>query len=606
MTIEKKILNAILYTDDIFNSFYGFLAALKEKSEGYLQFALTQYPSHQPHMALFIAFLQLFQLAQEQANELTGKMLDFYYREVLRLVPKPSIADRAYIVFQLAKDIVTYDLAEGTQLKAGKDKSGIEQIYQSETALVVNQARVKELKTIFIDKGDEKSSLINAIYAAPIANSLDGFGKAFPAPGSKWPTFGKGRPKLKRAKNICEMIARQIEITDQQQAAQIGFALASPQLVMQGGRRLLTWTFMDFETAFANFKTTQFQVWLTGDKDWIKLKVTEDEILIRALRHAGETGKFMIDREHEAESYFIADKKLFVYLPISSEAVIPFNQEIHKGFSYNTRYPVMQVMIGPDITLDFQTFENLSFSNQSLFVKVGSINQAADVPDFDVTHHISSSGANMDGLKKLVLKNDDGFIDAGKPFDPFTAYPTVGNSLYIGSDEIFNKPVNELSINVQFVSEATVTELKEARLGSIKLSLRDRKEWVELLPHGDNEQEFTFASIRENVLEDQRSIKPPTRRKPIVYNKDLGEDTFKGFIQIQNNPTSSFFFRKTNLYEILQQISSPINNIPSSWIAPEYWLLSPSSLLRKPLLSTTAGIVSSFQSRLPIDSSNFL
>ena len=552
---EEKILNAILHVDDVYNSFYGFLNALAEKSPGYLQYALKQYPSHQPHMALFIAFLQLFQLAQAQANELTGKMLDFYYRDVLRLSPKPSISDRAYVVFQLAKDIATYDLTKGTTFKAGKDSLGIDQVYEAETPLVINQAKVKELKTIFIEKFDGNSPIINSIYAYPVANSQDGFGKPFSKPGSKWSTFGGGQTKLKQARNICDIISRQVAILDQPIATQVGFALASPQLVMQGGRRLLTWTFKDFEKAFESFRADRIQIWLSGEKEWIKINLTSDEKLIKALRVAMDSGKFSIEREIDNEAYFIGGNKLFVYLPISSDPVVPFDEKKHKGFNYRTPYPVMQVMMGPEIHIDSQLFESLSFDNQSLFVRVGSISNIDNEHAEEFARVIVNNGANMDGLRKLLLKNDDGILEPGKPFDPFTAYPSVGNSLYIGSDEIFNKPINELSINVQLVTDANADELQEARLANLRLSILQRKEWIELWPEGEPENSYNFSTIRDNILADQPSIKLPLRRKPITYNKDFKDDTFKGFLQIQNNGLARFFLRQQDTFEVLARIA---------------------------------------------------
>ena len=117
---EDKIRYGALYVDDVFNAFYGFLIHLIDISDQYLQYAVEQYPAHQPHMALFIAFLQLFKEAQDQMNGLTEKMLNFYYRDVLQLTEKPSISDKAYVVFELAKDVLTYDIAEGTAMKAEK------------------------------------------------------------------------------------------------------------------------------------------------------------------------------------------------------------------------------------------------------------------------------------------------------------------------------------------------------------------------------------------------------------------------------------------------------------------------------------------------------
>jgi len=195
-TLDDKIRYAALYVDDCFGVMYAFLTDLVVvKSPGYLTFALQAYPKHQPHMALFITFLELFRLAQDQMNQISGRMLDFYYQDVLRLSPKPAIPDRVYMIFELAKDIVAYDLPQATALKAGKDAAGKEQIYTTATDLVINQAKVKELKTIFIQKSVKDTKTITGIYARSVANSQDGFGAPFTDPSGKWPTFGQRRSR---------------------------------------------------------------------------------------------------------------------------------------------------------------------------------------------------------------------------------------------------------------------------------------------------------------------------------------------------------------------------------------------------------------------------
>jgi len=218
---QERILNGALYIDDIFLAFYGVISGLVNDSDKYLQFALEEYPSHQPHMALFLAFLQLFQVAQQQLNGLTEKMLDFYYRDVLQLPAKPSIPDKAYIVFQLAQDIADYDLAAGTALKAGKDVSGKDLIYVTENDFVVNQATVSELKNFFVDKGAANSAgaagaagllgspgaaAIAGFYARPVANSQDGFGAVITDASGKWPVFGRGSLLNNLPNNPCDLI----------------------------------------------------------------------------------------------------------------------------------------------------------------------------------------------------------------------------------------------------------------------------------------------------------------------------------------------------------------------------------------------------------------
>jgi hypothetical protein len=243
-TYEDKIRYAALYADELFQDFFSFITSLVQASDGFMQFAIESYPGHQPHMALFIAFLKLFRLAQDQMNSLTERMLNFYYRDVLQLTAKNSIPDKAHIVFELAKEVVEYDMAQNTLLKAGKDASGKEQLYKTTTGLVVNQAKVKELKTIFIEKSPApatpQNKIINSVYARPVANSANGFGLPFTVANPKWPALGKGSSVTKEPQNICDTIAVAEELLNAPDAADTGFAIASPQLVLQGGKRLIT------------------------------------------------------------------------------------------------------------------------------------------------------------------------------------------------------------------------------------------------------------------------------------------------------------------------------------------------------------------------------
>src|SRR6185369_11391706 len=134
--------------------------------------AIENFPSHQPHMALFIAFAELFALARNELNGLTKRHLEFFYRDVLHLNEKPANPDSVFLIYKLAKGVDEFDLVEGRELNAGKDSLGKPLIYKTDKELVINKAEVKELKTVFVDNG----SPIENIYAAPIADSADGKG----------------------------------------------------------------------------------------------------------------------------------------------------------------------------------------------------------------------------------------------------------------------------------------------------------------------------------------------------------------------------------------------------------------------------------------------
>lgn len=565
----EKILNAGLYIDDVFNNFYGFISQLIANSESYMQFALEQYPKHQPHMALFIAFLQLFRLAQEQMKGITGRMLDFYYRDVLRLTPKPSIPDKVHIVFELAKDVASYNVAPDTSLKAGKDALGKDEIYATETDLVVNQAKVKEIKNVFIQKvpttevdaNGNKIQIVQNIYAQPAANSKDGFGEKFTEPNLKWPTFGKGNAAFNTSNNLCDQVAL-IDDVDRADQAQIGFAIASPQLVLYGGNRLLKIGFelnddslfvkaKDFETQ--NVGKSFFQILLTGEKGWITiediLSQNEFDNLLVTYTPAGGTpevlGIFNPDLDKIKGAYYLdaVNNSIVVYLPVSEQPVIRFDPKAHPGYDFKTPYPVIKILVNQPLNLEENDYKNFMFSRIDIQSKVGSIN-----PSGEKQKEVTGSGQfpstdnlftyHYDGLESLIIQNENGLVQLGKPFDPFTAYPAQGKSFYIGSEETFNKPLGKLAVNINKTQQSGF-DLSQFGSGIFGVSVLHNKKWEEL--SNENGNDFDQEHLTINILnhaefpdfEGSPDITPVTLpRTPIQYFTQWQLQTEKGFLQI--------------------------------------------------------------------------
>ncbi len=577
-TPEEKIISASLFTEDIFHAFYNFLNKLIADSEKYFQFAMEQYPAHQPHMALFITFLQLFNKAQQQMNGLTGKMLDFYYKEVLHLETKSSVPDKAHIVFELAKDVTEYDVAAGTALKAGPDKSGKEQFYKTTGDLVVNQARVKELKTIFVEKVQKgataASETIQSIYARPVANSYDGFGKKFEGTDIKWPTFGIGNPEKPKPTNPCERIDQIKALAKRTDQAKIGFSIASPQLLMQGGKRLIEIKLN--ATAAALFTKQQqmttanndnlFEIWFTGDKEWFKVDrvmTAADEVRFKKFLPVNTFNPTTSDIE---ASYYLVKEtnSLFVYLPLASPPVIAYSSKLHTAFAYTTTQPVMQVMLNPELDLKSADYKNLSADNLSLHVKVGSVLPNAakftqhleqlKANDIDVTQDERNAFDRfpLDGLSKLVLQNESaGVLPVGKPFDPFTAYPNKGKSFYVGSNEVFNKPLQQMAVFIKKTeddSELAESPTNEKNIKSFSnadadfaLSILENRGWVSLKTYtGNNFFQVTLKSNTLNLIHKNPGFldnQPATDlfihpRLPILPVTEWKPDTEKGFIRL--------------------------------------------------------------------------
>ncbi|MDN3581251.1 hypothetical protein [Mucilaginibacter flavus] len=563
-TPEDRILNAVPYVDDIFQAFFSVISNIVDDAPGYLTFAITQYPSHQPYMALYIAFLQLFGLAQEQMNGLTGRMLDFYYRDVLRLAEKPAVPDKVFVIFQLAQNIAEYDLPQGTSLSAGKDAAGTEQVYRTEADFVINQASVKELKNIFIQKtpvsADEAQKTVAAMYANPVANSMDGEGAKFTGPNPKWATFGSGGVIRTAPNNICEFISqRQAELTPPNNT-QIGFAIASPQLVLQGGSRLVKFSmpfnFNQFPVNANMLKSLDLQVALTGEKSWLSIDRQMDKEEVEAIKQVMGNGLFPAPdstKNFLSESgFFLAQENdengkpgigaLYIFMPIAEQGIVAFNTKTHTG-SYQTEYPVVQVLIGSGLGFPTSFFHDLTVDKLSIAVQVGSINGLNN----------KGQDINNDGLKKINIQTDSGLVTPGKPFDPFTKVPYQGMSFYVESDEVFNKPLGQLTVNIT----KSIPEVPDSNYYfPYTVSVLARNNWKQLVDHYG--QTFTTNSLTFNILNvankedagqavELNQIKESAvayyhypislDRLPIEHYTGYDISAYKNFIRIDNQAT---------------------------------------------------------------------
>ncbi len=563
-TNEDKIRHAALYVDDIFHAFYHLVDTLVNvKAELYMQVALETYPAHQPHMALFIAFLQLFQIAQKQMNDLTGRMLDYYYTDILHLTSKASVPDRVHMVFELAKDVTQYAVTSGTELKGGKDASGAEQFYKTEEELVVNQAKVKELKNIFIQKGtEENTSIVNSIFARPIANSLDGQGTAITDPSGKWFTFGKGERVCTSPKNLGDEIELVREALTRTDPTQIGFAMASPQLLLQGGNRLIEVKFpqgsgverLFGQTTLADGddedrKTTMLipptvEFWLTGADGWVKIA--------QPPMQQGNILKFLADiakgvfnqtaSPDKIEWYFLPDtQKLGIYLPIGIQEIVGYDAALHTEYSLATTKPVVAVVIKSEVQLTGEVYESLKLSDIGLRVKVGSLPVLPHVKTADGDQNRTQ--LYYDGLKALIVQNEEGVLDSTKPFDPFTPYPMDGKPFYIGGDELFNKPYSTASDMLSVHIRLTV-ENPQAPPFTFEPEVLASRQWLPLNTTNDAGiswgPSFTRDQLAHNILARGSNANAVVlSRLPITSPIEYSWREPKGFLRVilQNSGT---------------------------------------------------------------------
>ncbi len=206
---------------------------------------MGSWPSHQPDKALLLSFLRLLELYRKELNTFTGKHLDYYYKEVLRLNNKKAIPDYTFLVLELAKNQNEYVLEKGAQFLGGKDEEGSERVYSTDQDVVINKAKVAANKAIL------KSG--NKVYAAHNIATIDGVEKELEFPENGYSAFG----------------------TSAMQEAELGFSVASKHLFLREGERTIKLHLtcrQSFNSTMVTLIKNRAMVRVTGEKGWINLE----------------------------------------------------------------------------------------------------------------------------------------------------------------------------------------------------------------------------------------------------------------------------------------------------------------------------------------------
>ena len=119
-----------------------------------------------PHLALLFSFYQMLLKGQDDINTLTGRQLEFYYRDVLGFREKGSTEGKVTVFIELKKDAGTVTIPKGTLFDAGKDANGKRITYASTDEICMGHDEVGAISHF-----DNENGLI------PVKDAGSGSGK---------------------------------------------------------------------------------------------------------------------------------------------------------------------------------------------------------------------------------------------------------------------------------------------------------------------------------------------------------------------------------------------------------------------------------------------
>ena len=504
-----------------------------------------------PHFALFLAFLKLFNFAQQDINTLTKRHLDFYFRDVLRLKEKPAENDQVYLILKLAKHIQDHLLAKSTAFKAGKDDLGKEILFFTDSQNVLNKAEVNSLFALYKDDDGR-------LYKSSIANSADGMGGEIVTEEKQWRSFG-------RPNNLFPDPDREL--------ATLGFAVSSPILKMAEGKRKVSLK-LTLEAEEGLWEQLQllpldetFEIWFSGEKEWIKAQIGWEnegenleakilEFLNKATKwqdiagiepmigpvvdnpelgkhrpfkgyDIGEiTAKNLISKRDSLPGGRFSTKK-------QVESVRGMGKDKYDDLEYtfrNSKHILTYGEDGIELTLNCMLLPEdpavVSYSEEVLLQKFQT---SAPVMKVNLANTIQSYGYNIlktclvknsfvsisiEGVENLILQNDQTVLPVGKNIQPFGFRPVKGSNFYIGSEEAFGKELTSFNINLNWhglpeggtgftglYSGYPTSPVRKNQSFSVSVDFLDKKEWNPL-----SSSKTLFSGNNDHVLSPKKSI----------------------------------------------------------------------------------------------------
>jgi hypothetical protein len=414
---KEQVLPALPFIKSVFHNlrseYHNFLAVT---SNYFKNHAITGQEYH-PHLALCIAFLQLYAYLQEQLNALPAQHLDFYYRSILGLRQRGAEPDSVHVVFEPAQRS-RINLSQGEELVA--ETGGSARYYSLDEDVAVTKAQVAELKTLYIDrhiqmaarKQEHKDITEDEVYKKSYINIQPGDFLKQKEAARSWPIFGES----------------QFELADEDRTmedADIGLLVASPVLYQTAGQRAITLKIY-FETAsfsqlvnyFSNFAK------VTGKQ----LQAVSFELLSDAFVLSFTAPTAWEEVKRYGVKIDMAENMIEIRFELSPvERPINVYDPLIHGDNYDIQWPVLKLLLN-----NYSTHNPYSFFRRLVMERI------------TVT-------ADVKGSRAVKLQNNVGNLSADNPFQPFGPQPGVGSYLDVKNTNIFNRFTKDFCIRLEWI-----------------------------------------------------------------------------------------------------------------------------------------------------------
>ena len=396
-----------------FNVFFYTINHTIERANTLVGVLMGGVKNNTPHIALYIAFLKLFQHAQNLLNQLPQKHLDFYYREVLQQKPKKAIADEVFVALQLSKDVGSHTLEKGSLLSTDK-KEGIDELhYQVHKTTYLTAVNIQKVCSLFKSTDDRYHQKANEYFVTSFyAKEKKREGKLLQL--EDWALFGEEQVlKSTTEKTMTE--------------GRLGFILESPFFNLSYGKRSISIIFdfapIAFQKTIALLEMVSKNNSQPVEDTIYKVFSTAFDIVISQKTEIKTIEKYGFELNQDQCQW------VFTIELSSHEAAMEALEDT--TILYKSPLPQNPFV---QITLKHEC---------SLFLY--SLVAGLTIQNIQLEAHVSD-------LKNLVLYNNLGKLNPNKPFELFGTIPQNKHYFIVGHPEAFSKNITQLDITLDWFS----------------------------------------------------------------------------------------------------------------------------------------------------------
>lgn len=410
-----------------FYYFFNAVAILKKTAQGYLPDSAAS-QTHSASVGLYVAFVMLFQKVQQRINGFTQKHLQFYYYDILKTRPRSLASDSAFLVLRTDGENRKIPITAGSEFTAREKGAHDPLLYALDADLLVDDTKVTSLYTLFFERnplvspesklrtiGDDGNSrqFISSVkknHTSP----LTGPSQSANPDLRTWPLFGAPKQNFK---------LRLLEEAD------MGFAVASPVLLLKEGQREIDISFkIDYlqephlDAVVAQVadleKTTQQDVFFKIFREMFKIDLTSTRGWLPIIDYLPSS--WLVDPTCEENCL-----KFKIALSPDRDPITPYLPEIH-GQGYDTDLPLIRFVLNPrSVLYPYSLLQNLTL--KEIHIKV-----------------------DVRGVRQLKFYSDFGQLNTDLPFNPFGPMPALGSSFIVGNVETMGKQLTAFEVDLEW------------------------------------------------------------------------------------------------------------------------------------------------------------